>query len=137
MICVLLASDHCPSSSSVVAALAIGVFDTVFAGGAQAMIPRVVDDDQLDVANSRLSVGQTTAGHFIGPAIGGVLFAVNRVVPVRGGQWSAFFASARLLRGLRGRVVPGTRMRPGPRHLCERTCRRDRTSFAAARSCRF
>ncbi len=38
-------------------------------------------DEPLDVANGRLSVGQTTTGHFLGPAVGGVLFALNRVVP--------------------------------------------------------
>ena len=91
-----------------VGALAIGVFDTVFAAGAQAMIPRVVDGDHLDVANGRLTVGQTTTGHFLGPAIGGVLFAVNQVMPFAVDS-ASFFASARMLRGLRGRVRPDGR----------------------------
>jgi MFS family permease len=91
------------------AALAVGVFDTVFAGAAQAMIPRLVDDDdRLDVANSRLTAAQTTTGHFIGPAIGGVLFSVNRALPFVVDAVS-FVTSARILVTLRGRANPEPR----------------------------
>ncbi len=116
MICVLLAFHQLSIAILCAGALGIGVFDTVFAGAAQAMIPGLIPEAHLDVANSRLSVGQTTTGHFVGPAIGGVLFAVNRIVPFAVDS-ASFFASARLLRSLRGRVVPDVRWRSGRQSL--------------------
>ncbi len=110
-VCILLAVDDLSIAVLFVAALLIGVFDTVFAAGAQATIPRVVDGDHLDLGNGRLTVGQTTTGHFIGPAIGGVLFAINRVIPFAVDAVS-FLASARILRVLRGRVRAEERPRP-------------------------
>jgi MFS family permease len=88
------------------AALAEGVFDTLFAGAVQSMIPHVVDDDVLlDLANGRLAATQSATGHVLGPAVGGLLFAVHRVVPFAFDAGS-FVGSARILAVLRGRVVP-------------------------------
>jgi MFS family permease len=88
------------------AALATGVFDTVFAGAVQSMIPHVVDDDDLlDVANARLAATQTATGHLLGPAVGGLLFALHRVVPFALDA-ASFVGSARILAVLRGRVAP-------------------------------
>ncbi len=80
------------------------MFDTVFAAGSQAMIDSAVgrSASALDLANGRLTVGQTTTGHFLGPAIGGVLFALNQVIPFAA-DGASFFSSAGVLRGLRGR----------------------------------
>lgn len=95
-----------------VAALAVGVFDTVFAGAVQSMIPRIVDDDDLlDVANGRLTATQTATGHFLGPAVGGLLFAVHRAVPFVIDA-ASFVGSARILTWLRGRVSPDRRLVP-------------------------
>ncbi len=105
-VCVLLGLGHLTIVTLCGAALALGVFDTVFAAGAQTMISRLVDAESLDLANGRLTVGQTTTGHFLGPAIGGVLFAVNQVLPFAADS-ASFFGSAGVLRGLRGRIRPG------------------------------
>ncbi len=87
------------------AALAAGVFDTVFAGAVQSMIPHVVDDDELlDVANGRLVATQTATGHLLGPAAGGLLFALHQVVPFAFDA-ASFLGSARILAPLRGRVA--------------------------------
>jgi MFS family permease len=105
-VCVLLAFGDLSIVTLCCAALGLGVFDTVFAAGAQAMIPRAVVAESLDDANGRLTVGQTTTGHFLGPAIGGALFAFNQVLPFAADS-ASFFGSAGMLRGLRGRFRPG------------------------------
>jgi MFS family permease len=111
-VCALLAVGELSMVTLCCAALGLGVFDTVFAAGGQAIIPRVVDVEALDLANSRLTVGQTTTGHFLGPALGGVLFALNQVLPFAADS-ASFFGSAEMLRGLRGRFRPDPR-RAGP-----------------------
>jgi MFS family permease len=94
-----------------VAALSVGVFDTVFEGGAQAAIPRMVKgDSSLDFANSRLAASQLATGHFIGPALGGVLYAVKQVVPFVADAVS-FFGSAALLTKVRGHIPATERAR--------------------------
>lgn len=121
-VCALLALGDLSIAALCAAALGLGVFDTVFAAGAQATIPRLVDLGSLDLANGRLTVGETTTGHFLGPAIGGALFALNQVVPFAVDS-ASFFGSATMLRGLRGRFRPDPlddpagRSRPGPSSL--------------------
>jgi MFS family permease len=105
MVSLLLALGDLSIVTLCCAALALGTFDTVFAAGAQAMIPRVVAGESLDLANGRLSVAQTTTGHFLGPALGGALFALNQVIPFAVDS-ASFFGSAGMLRGLRGRFRP-------------------------------
>ena len=103
-VCVLLAFNELSIALLYIGALAIGVFDTVFAGAAQAAIPRIVGDDaRLDVANGQLTVAQTTTAHFVGPALGGALFAANQVLPFAINS-ASFLASARVLRVLRGKL---------------------------------
>lgn len=88
-----------------VAALSVGVFDTVFEGAAQAAIPRIVgNDSRLDVANSRLTASQLATGHFIGPALGGLLYAVERVLPFVVNAVS-FFGSAAMITRVRIHIV--------------------------------
>jgi MFS family permease len=106
-VCALLAIGHLSIVTLCCAALGLGVFDTVSAAGAQAMIPRAVEVESLDLANGRLTVGQTTTRDFLGPAIGGALFALNQVLPFAVDSGS-FFGSAGMLRGLRGRFPPAS-----------------------------
>jgi MFS family permease len=88
-----------------VAALSVGVFDTVFEGAAQASVPGLVTSDScLDVANSRLTASQLATGHFIGPALGGLLYAVERVLPFAVNAVS-FFGSAAMLTRVRIHVT--------------------------------
>ncbi len=105
-VCMLLALGDLSIVTLCGAALGIGVFDTVFAAGGQAIIPRVVDLESLDLANGRLVVGQTTTRDFLGPAIGGALFALHQVIPFASDS-ASFFGSAAMLRGQRGRFQPG------------------------------
>lgn len=62
-------------------AFAVGVFDTLFNASSQAVLPAVVDRDQLVRANGRLSTSRTAGHQTVGPAIGGVLFALAQAVP--------------------------------------------------------
>ena len=109
-VCALLALGDLSIVTLCCAALGLGVFDTVFAAGAQAMIPRAGRRRVARSANGRLTVGQTTTGHFLGPAIGGALFALNQVIPFAADS-ASFFGSAGMLR----RASRPVQARPGRR----------------------
>lgn len=70
---------------------------------AQALLPALVRRDELERANGRLFALQTGTAQFVGPPIGGLLFAISRSVPfVIDGV--SFLAAAVLLRRIR--VLP-------------------------------
>lgn len=77
-ITVLLAAAFCLGVSEVLA-------DNVFA----TIVPSLVDDDQLELANSRMVAAEIMGNEFAGPAIGGLLFSIGIAVP--------FFSNAGLL----------------------------------------
>jgi len=60
----------------------LGSVETIFDNAAIALVPELVDGDFLVKANSRLLSSQTLASQFVGPALGGILFAVARFVPI-------------------------------------------------------
>lgn len=64
-----------------IAAFVIGCGDTLISSGLHAAIPRMVAPSWLNKANGRILASQVTGGEFIGPAIGGVLFAVAAALP--------------------------------------------------------
>ena len=123
-VCVLIVLGDLSIVTLCGVAVGVGVLDTVFAAGAQATIPRVVDGGSLELANGRLTAGQTTTGHFLGPALGGALFALNQVIPFAANS-ASFFGSAGMLRGLLGRFSPD-RASPGAGR-----CRPGRASLRA------
>ena len=59
-----------------VAALVLGVGETLFDTAAQSILPSVVDRDQLSAANGRLQGVELTTNAFIGPSLGGLLAAL-------------------------------------------------------------
>lgn len=62
---------------------ATGVLEVVADTSAQAIVPALVKDrDQLERANGRLFGAQTVADQFVGPPVGGLLFAVAAAVPI-------------------------------------------------------
>src|SRR5437879_5054309 len=74
-------------------------------GLALVVVPSLVRDDDLGKANGYLYAGQTAGEQFIGPAIGGLVFALGASVPFVADGIS-FFVSALLLTGaLRGTMV--------------------------------
>jgi MFS family permease len=58
-----------------VAAVVLGVGETLFDTAAQSILPSLVDRSQLSTANGRLQAVELTTNQFIGPPLGGVLAA--------------------------------------------------------------
>jgi MFS family permease len=92
------------------AAFLLGSFETLFSGATFAALPALVEADDLAKANGRLGATEAAGEFFIGPAIGGLLFAAAAGLPfVFDGV--SFAASAALLllafpRGLRVQPTP-------------------------------
>jgi MFS family permease len=62
-------------------AFGLGTFDTGFAASVQSALPSLVASDDLAKANSRLYVVESAGEFFVGPALGGVLFAAAAALP--------------------------------------------------------
>jgi MFS family permease len=65
-----------------VVSFALGVAETLFDNAAQAIMPSVVRRPQLERANGRLYAGEMVANQFVGPPLGGLLFALAPAVPI-------------------------------------------------------
>jgi len=80
-------------------ALVAGIGETLFDTAAQSILPSLVEEDQLDAANGRMTVSFTVGYEFFGPALGAYLFSVAPFAPffVAGGLGlGAASCSARL-----------------------------------------
>ena len=64
------------------AVLLIGAGETIVDTSSQAMLPALVEPGDLERANARLFATQTVAQRFVGPPLGGYLFAVAATVPI-------------------------------------------------------
>jgi MFS family permease len=71
----------------------IGLGETIVDTASQAVIPALVDPGELDRANGRLFATQTVAQRFLGPPLGGYLFAVAASVPIVVDSVSFFLAA--------------------------------------------
>lgn len=71
----------------------VGVGETFFDTAGLAMVPGLVTPAQLDTANSRLFGIQTLAQRFVGPPLGGLLFALAAWMPL-GVDAASFLAAA-------------------------------------------
>ena len=78
------------------AALALGLFETAFSAASMTAIPTVVIIDDLPRANGYLYAAQMAGEQFLGPAIGGALFAASAASPFAI-DGTTFAASAVLL----------------------------------------
>jgi predicted MFS family arabinose efflux permease len=85
----------------------VGVLESAADGAAVAVLPSLVPRDRLDRANARITGTQLVADEFVGPPLGGILFALAAAVPVyaTGGLWVAAGAVALAL-PRRTREVP-------------------------------
>jgi MFS family permease len=83
-------------------AVAAGAVAPVTDVGAQALLPRLVDEADLERANALLSVGEQV-GYLVGPAAAGFLVAAAGGPPVLLGAAAALLASAALLWSVTGR----------------------------------
>lgn len=69
-----------------------GVGEVMYDTTAQAMIPEVLDPNQLERGNSRLEITAVTLGEFIGAPISGLLFAASIALPFFFGAAGVFVA---------------------------------------------
>ncbi|KZC96101.1 MFS transporter [Clavibacter tessellarius] len=74
----------------------VGALESAADGAAVAVLPSLVPRDGLDRANARIAGTQLVADEFVGPPLGGILFALAAAVPVyvTGGLWFAAGAMA-------------------------------------------
>jgi MFS family permease len=98
-----------------VAALVLGVGETLFDTAAQSILPSVVTRDQLSVANGRLQAVELTTNAFIGPSLGGLLAALA-LTSAFAASSGAYLVAALCLVGITGafrpeRAGPPTKMR--------------------------
>jgi len=80
---------------------ALGVAETMFDNASQTILPSIVDEDQLQIANGRLMAAETTANSFVGPPLGGFLVAAAVSVPF----WldaASYLGAAALVAGITG-----------------------------------
>lgn len=65
-----------------VGTLVFGFGETLFDNATNAIIPSVVERDQLDRANGRIQAAQITIDSFVAQPVAGVLFAVSLALPL-------------------------------------------------------
>lgn len=75
-IAVLVATGEMTLIELYVAMFGIGVLETLFDTASMSMTPALVERDQLERANARINGAQIAANEFVGPPLGGALFAV-------------------------------------------------------------
>lgn len=81
-----------------IVAFLLGIAETLFDNAAVALLPAIVPHNELERANGRLYTTQTIANEFVGPPVGGVLFALTAAVPL--GVNAAIYALAAALMGI-------------------------------------
>ena len=65
----------------IVVSFALGVAETLFDNAAQAFMPALVVRDELERANGRLYAVEMVTNQFVGPPVGGVLYAMAAGLP--------------------------------------------------------
>jgi MFS family permease len=63
------------------AAFLLGTAETLFDNASQAILPSLVDRDDLAKANGRLQGAEVVTNQFVGPPLGGLLFAAAAATP--------------------------------------------------------
>lgn len=88
-----------------VVAFALGVAETVADSAANAMLPAVVERDQLEAGNGRLQAAEIVGNAFLGAPIGAALFAVAAAAPFLLNS-AGFLVAALVLASLAGKYRP-------------------------------
>ncbi|MGW4425073.1 MFS transporter [Streptosporangium sp. NPDC004631] len=86
-------------------AFLLGVGEAAYDNAAQSLVPKVVGDAGLERANSALVTAERVGQDLIGPAAGGVLFAVALALPF-GLNTAALVVAVALLIGIRTAAPP-------------------------------
>ncbi|MCP3975041.1 MAG: MFS transporter [bacterium] len=105
LMAVAIASGNMTLIVLYVAVFGVGILETLFDTAAMSITPAVVDVDQLEQANARINGAQIVANEFIGPPLGGVVFAVAAAAPF-GFNAITFAVSAAILITVPGQYKP-------------------------------
>ncbi|MCX5265893.1 MFS transporter [Streptomyces sp. NBC_00199] len=108
-----------PVTLLVLLAFLCGIAEVFFDSAAQAVVPRLAADQQLERTNARIIGAQITGTGFIGPPLGAALWTVGEPWPFAVDAFT-FLASALLLRGLPA-CAPGERAERGTAGLLRGT----------------
>ncbi|MGI6878158.1 MFS transporter [Microbacterium sp. gxy059] len=95
-------------------AFLLGVGETVRDTTAQSAVPRLVPTPLLERANGRLVAGEVVANEFVGPLVGGVLFAAGAALPFLANSAVSVFAILLVL------GLPALSVRAAPSQPAER-----------------
>ncbi|GGL94859.1 hypothetical protein GCM10010129_43390 [Streptomyces fumigatiscleroticus] len=90
----------------VLLALLSGIAEVFFDSAAQAVVPRLAADQELERTNARIIAAQITGTGFLGPPLGAALWAVWQPLPFAVDAVT-FLGSALLLRGMPARTANG------------------------------
>lgn len=116
----------------VLALFVVGIGETIVDPAAQAMVPLVVDDVELNRANGGMYAAEVASNMLIGPPIGALLFAAAASTPFLFDA-ASFAASAALVLAVRGSFRARRGRRPDTRR--ERRRRRLRFEVVAGVRC--
>ena len=81
MVALLIATDSMTIYWLYLATFVIGICEVLVDTTAQSLIPQVVEEKNLERANSRLQVAETVIQEFIGAPISGLLYSIAIVIP--------------------------------------------------------
>jgi MFS family permease len=92
-----------------VAALVLGIGETLADTALTALVPATVDSNRLDWANGRITAGQTVANAFIGPPLAGGLLSIGAgmVTAVATSLYGLAAVALATLGGTRKPLAPG------------------------------
>ncbi len=98
---VLVAVGGASIAAIVVTTFLLGTAETMFDNASQSILPALVGRDRLTRANGNLYTGQIVSSQFVGPPLGGVLFAAFAALPFLVDS-ASFLTPALLVMTLRG-----------------------------------
>jgi MFS family permease len=82
VVALTVAADQASLPVLYLAVFALGTAETLFDSAAMAVLPAVVSAEELEEANGRLFGAQLAANSFVGPPLGGLLFAAAAALPL-------------------------------------------------------
>ncbi|MEU6665891.1 MFS transporter [Streptomyces sp. NPDC046727] len=113
LLCACTVTGRVPLPLLVLIALLAGIAEVFFDSAAQAIVPSLAADRELERANARIIAAQITGTGFLGPPAGAALWAVWQPLPFAVDAVS-FLVSALLLTGLPSTRPGGRQADDGP-----------------------
>ncbi|WP_328551038.1 MFS transporter [Streptomyces sp. NBC_00358] len=107
LMCALVVTGWTPVTVLVLLAFVSGVAEVFFDSAAQAVVPALATDQQLERVNARVISAQIVGTGFVGPPMGAALWTAWHPLPFLL-DGATFLASALLLTGLPNKAAPAT-----------------------------